>query len=235
MEYIPIKTRVLQPPQDDLFSVLDESLTDVREGDVVVVTSKVVAIHQGRCVEKEGADKLALIKAEADYLIDTTYRDFPLTIKYHTLIASAGIDESNSGDYFALLPKKPFVAAQEIWCYIRQKHKIEQLGVVITDSHLMPFRWGVTGVSIGFWGIKPVEYHKGKKDLFGREIKFSSTNIIDGIAAASGLVSGESGECQPIVIARGVPYLQFSNEDHSKEFLVDPKEDIYRVLFEKYL
>ena len=98
MEYIPIKTRVMQPPQDDLYNVLDEYLTEVKEGDVVLVTSKVVAIHQGQCVPMEGTDKVELIKQEADYLIDAPYREYPLTLKYHTMLASAGIDASNSGD-----------------------------------------------------------------------------------------------------------------------------------------
>jgi F420-0:gamma-glutamyl ligase len=225
----------MQPPQDDLFSVIDEYLTDVKERDVIVVTSKVVAIYQGRCVLKVGADKQQLITQEADYIIDATYREYPLTLKYHAMFASAGIDESNSGDYYSLLPSEPFIIAKEICDYIKKKYNLSKIGVIITDSHLMPFRFGVLGISIGFWGIRPVEYHKGKMDLFGREIKFSSTNLIDGIAAAAGLVAGESHECHPIVIARDVPYLQFSDEDHSKEFLIDPKEDIHRVLFERFI
>ncbi len=158
-----------------------------------------------------------------------------MTIKYNTFIASAGIDESNTGDYYALLPSDPFAAAKEVWEYLKKRHGLTNVGVVITDSHLMPMRWGVMGVSIGFWGIEPVDWHAGKQDLFGRELKVSSTNLIDSMAVAAGLVSGESNECHPVVIARQVPNLVFTDEDKSDVLLVDPKEDIYRVLFEKHL
>lgn len=235
MQFIPVKTGVLHPPQDNLFQLLDEYLSDVQEGDVVLITSKVVAIHQGRCVPIKGSNKAELIEKEADYLIDRPYWKWPLAIKYNTFLASAGIDESNSGAYYALLPEDPFKAAEDIYRYLIRRHKLQNVGVIITDSHLTPLRWGVTNISISFWGIEPVDWHKGKEDLFGRKIQASSTNMIDGIAAGAGIVSGESNECHPVVIARNVPNLRFIEEDRRKVLLVDPKEDVYRVLFEKYI
>jgi len=57
MEFIPIKTRIMQPPKDDLYPLLDEYLTDVEENDVVLISSKVLAIHQGRCIRRSGGEK----------------------------------------------------------------------------------------------------------------------------------------------------------------------------------
>ena len=116
MQYIPIKTRIMQPPQDDLFAVLDESVTDLQEGDILLVTSKVVAIHQGRSVVAEGVDKRALVLQEADYFIEghELYTMSPLAIKHHALFYAAGIDASNADGHYILLPDKPFDAAEAI-------------------------------------------------------------------------------------------------------------------------
>ncbi len=235
MEFIPIKTRILQPPQDDLFAVLDESLTIVEEGDVVLVSSKVIAIHQGRCIPIEGTDKATLVAEEAEHVIDRSYYKYPLTIKYNTFLASAGIDESNSAGYYSLLPADAFGAAKEIWQYLKDKHNLKNVGVIITDSHLTPLRFGCMGVSIAFWGIEPIEFHKGKKDLFGREIHVSSSNMIDSLAAGASLVMGEVAECQPVVIARNVPGLRFTDIDRRHSFLIEPQNDMFRVLFEGHL
>ena len=235
MEYIHVKTRVMHPPQDDLYEVLDASLTDVHDGDVVLVTSKIVAIHQGRCVPIDGTDKDKLVDEEADYRIDRSYFKYPITIKYNTFLAAAGIDASNSGEYYALLPEDPFGAAKEIWEYLRKKHKVENLGVIITDSHHIPFRTGAMGISISFWGIEPVDFHQGKPDLFGRPIEASSTNMVDTIAAGGAIVSGEVDECHPVVIARNVPNLVFTDKDVRHKLLVPPHNDMYKVLFEDFL
>lgn len=235
MEFIPVKTRILQPPQDDLLAVLDESLPELQEKDAVLITSKVVAIHEGRCVPIEGTDKEALVEQEADYLIDRSYYKFPLSIKYNTFIASGGIDESNSAGYYTLLPEDAFLSAKTIWEYLREKHQLQELGVIITDSHLSPLRFGCLGVSIAFWGIEPVEFHQGKPDLFGREIHVSSSNMIDALAAGAALVMGEVAECQPVVIARDVPDLRFTELDRRHSFLIEPQNDMFRVLFENHL
>lgn len=113
MQYLPIKTRRLDPPQDDLYGVLAESIKELKEGDVVLVTSKIVSIHQGLCIPVAEADKRELVKDEADYLIagHEDYHMSPLTIKHNALFYAAGIDESNADGHYILLPKKPFEVA----------------------------------------------------------------------------------------------------------------------------
>ncbi len=213
MELIPIRTRILHPPKDDLLEVLDTSLSDVGEGDVVIITSKVVAIHEGRFVPIEGTDKEALVKREAEYVYQSERQKKPLTITNDALISGAGIDESNGEGYYILLPKDSYISARAIRTHLIKPHGLTRLGVVITDSHSLPFRYGAMSVSIGCWGFLPIESHIGRTDIFGRVMKYSKTNIPDAIAAAATLVSGECDEVQPIQIARGVSNLVWSDDD----------------------
>jgi dihydrofolate synthase / folylpolyglutamate synthase len=235
MQLIPIKTRVLLPPHDDLFAALDESLTDVLPGDIIVVSSKVVSIHEGRCVPIDGTDRAALIESEADVLIPREYWPSPLTVTRHAFIGTAGIDESNGAGYYVLLPKDSFASAQALYTYLSKRFETQSIGVVITDSHSSPFRRGATGISIGFHGFAPMINHVGSLDLFDRPFKIEVTNLVDGIAAAANVVMGETNECQPVVIARGVPNLYFTEEDFREEFLVSPQDDTFRVLYERFL
>ena len=236
MHYIPIKTRVLKPPKDDLYAVLDESLTSVQEGDLILITSKVVAIHQGRCVPVDSIEKKDLVKKEAEFWIEglPKYEQSPLAIKYGALFFAAGIDESNSDGHYILLPEKPFETAKEIWRYLCQKHDIRNLGVIITDSRSEPLRTGCTGISIGFWGFHPTNQHVGKKDLFGYTMQYSSTSIADSVSAGAAAVSGETTECTPIVIARDVPNVRFTETDTRDEMLIPYEDDIYYPLLKKF-
>ena len=117
MELIPIKTRRLEPPQDDFFAVLDESLTGVQEGDVVLISSKIVAIGEGRTAKLDEVDKATLVAQEADLLIPRAYWKSPLTIIRSAFIGTSGIDESNAGEYVVLLPADAFMSAQKIHTY----------------------------------------------------------------------------------------------------------------------
>ncbi len=232
MELIPIKTRILHPPQDDLFEAF--ASLQLQDGDVVAVTSKVVAIHEGRCIPIEGTDKEALVRKETDYILYPASRSKPLTLTNHTFISAAGIDESNGEGYYILLPEDSFASARRIHSHLCEQYALTKLGVVITDSHSLPFRYGAMSVAIGCWGFSPVESHIGRPDLFDRPMQYSKTNIPDAIAAATTLVVGECDEAQPIAIVRGIPNLVFTDEDPQKEFFVPYEEDIYQDLFKDF-
>lgn len=234
MQFIPIKTRRLNPPQDDLLSVLDESCTDVREGDIILVTSKVVGIHQGRCVLKNEVEKNALVQQEADYVLPGGNALFPLTLKYQGFSVAGGVDSSNSGEYYSLLPTAPFEAAKKILEHIKDRHGVDKIAVIITDSCVKPMRVGVVGTAIGWWGMHPTDNHQGKLDLFGNPINFSATNIVDSLAAGSSAVCGEAGESTPVVIVRNVPNVIFTQNDTRQELLTDSKDDVYYPLLKAF-
>lgn len=231
MQFIPVHTRILTPPQDDLLAVLDESCPSLQDGDVVLISSKVVAIHQGRCIPLAEGNKLDLVMNEADHIIPTSYRDMPLTIKYHTFLGNAGIDESNANEHYILLPVHITEFAQRVHTFLCQKYGVTSLGIIVTDSHSIPFRYGALGIALGFWGIRPLASHIGKHDLFGREIRYERSNIVDALAAAATIVSGEVAECQPIVVARDVPQLEFVDVDCSEELFSKFEHDRFRDLY----
>lgn len=235
MQFIPVKTKIFLPPQDDLFHELETVLPPLLDSDVVLISSKVVAISEGRCLNIDEADKAKLVEAEADYIIEADYRPQPLTIKHHTFLGAAGIDESNGNGYFILLPEDSFASAEAIHQFLTKKYQLTHLGIIITDSRSLPLRYGATGVALGWWGIAPLQDHIGASDLFGRAFKYERSNIVDGIAAAANLVSGETDECMPIVIARGIPNLVFKDGNTKDELFSPIEDDTFRVLYRNLL
>ncbi len=233
MQFTPIKTRPLVPPKDDLYDVLDTSLPPLQEGDVLLVTSKVVAIHQGRCVPvTDVSDKDILIRQEAEkYLERDMTAQYPimLTIKHHTLIATAGIDESNANGHYVLWPKDIQQTAQELWEYVRKIRNINDLGIIITDSHSLPLRWGVLGVAIGYFGFNPTTDLRGRPDIFGRPLTMTRQNIPDALAAWGVYLMGEADECTPLCLVRGLD-LEFRDTTANDVFWVEPKDDMYKQM-----
>ncbi len=238
MKVIPIKTRAIVPPRDNLYSVIDSFCPRLKEKDIFVVTSKVLAIHQGRCLPLSQVDsKDELIKQEADLYLKREASPgghVMLAIKKHTLAPSAGIDESNAKDYYILWPENPDRAAREICSYLKKKFSLSKLAVIVTDSHCVPLRYGTVGISIGFYGLKPLEDYRGKKDIFGRKMKISRANIVDGLAAAAVLVMGEGKEKQPLALIRGAEFVGFTRQDTSQDLLIPIKEDIFYPLLKVF-
>lgn len=237
MEYIALKTDVLTPPKQDIWPVLDSVVAKIQPGDLVLITSKIISIHQGRCVPVADADKRALIEAEAEYLIERESIDSPfppLAITHFTILSGAGIDESNADGHYILLPERPFDIAEDVWKYLRDKLGFDNFGIVITDTRTTPMRYGSIGVALAWWGFHPIESHRGKQDLFGRAVKFSTTNIVDAVASGSAAVAGETNEATPVVLARQVPNLRFVNRDTRHEVFKSEKEDLFYPLLKPF-
>ena len=222
----PIKTRILQPPQDDLLAAISESELELQEEDIVIVSSKVVAIHEGRCIPiTDDIDKDELAKKESDVFVERPDSRWKISIVHSAFISSAGVDESNGNGHYVLLPKDPQKSAEELYNFFREKYGVKKLGVVIVDSHSIPLRYGALGISLGWWGIEPITYFTGKPDLFDRPVKYLRTNIADSLAAAGVLAIGEVDEQTPVAVVQGVPHVTFTNRDTSKDLFVPPRED----------
>jgi coenzyme F420-0:L-glutamate ligase len=235
MEILPIKTKKFRPPQDDILAELTKKLTDLREGDIVAISSKIVAIHEGNCVPEAGVDKAFLVEQEAEFSIPRDYWPSPLTVKHHAFIGTAGVDASNADGHYVLLPKDPFASAFVLQEFLRTQSGCKHIGVVITDSHSTPMRRGAIGVSIGYAGFAPTKNLVGTEDIFGREFKIEVANIADSIAAAANVVMGEGNECQPVAIIRGLKNVEFTDELDTDYFMVPYREDTFRVLYERFL
>lgn len=240
MFFLPIKTRPLLPPKDDIYNLFDNYLPKLWEGDVLVITSKIAAIHQGRTVPiKTGsrAEKTRLAMAEADWYVKRPYPSGQysfLTIIHNAMISSAGIDKSNGGGYYVFLPRAPFRLAREIWKYLRRKNKIRKLGVVILDSQSIPLRYGTMGISIGFFGLEPLIDYRGKPDLFGRLLEVTRANVVDSLAVMANLLMGESNESTPLLLLRGAKFIKFTNKSTARKLLVPLKQDMYAPLIKVF-
>lgn len=225
-----IKTRKFLPPKDDLRDLLS-SIKSLEENCVVAVSSKVVAIAEGRCIPIGGISKDALAIQEADKYIprEMSPGGWVLhTVKNNMLIASSGVDESNGAGFYILWPKDPQKAAKKIWQFLSKKFKVKNLGVVITDSRLVPLRRGVVGLALGYFGFVPLRDYRGKKDLFGREFKMETSNLPDSLATAAVLEMGEGAEQTPLAIISDIPYVKFGKTFQSIK--IAEKEDMFYPL-----
>ncbi len=233
MKIKAIRTRVFKP-RENILSFLDDYITKVDEKDIIVVTSKIVALSEGRQAEKTDEDaKEKLIKSESEFCLRTKYV-FYLTIKDGAVMANAGIDESNANGGLILLPGDSFRAAAKIRKYFKEKYGLNNLGVIITDSRCLPLRTGITGVALGYAGIKGLKDYRKKLDIFNRPLKYSRVNVADSLATAAVLCMGEGNEQQPLAIISGAP-AEYSDKVNRNELKIDIKKDLYRPMFEKIM
>ncbi len=220
MRVTPVKTDKITPGSHIIFNVLDNSLSQLKHGSIVAITSKIVAICEGRTVPKEKSDLETLIKDESElYLTHQVSRIGHRTIVQGTLVSGAGIDESNAAGNFVLLPKDSQKSANELRAYLSNKFNLRHVGVLITDSTSTPLRLGASGIALGWSGFKAINDYRGKRDLFGRKIVHSRANIAGALASAATLVMGEGAEQTPIVIIEDVPFVQFQRRNPSKDEL----------------
>lgn len=234
LEFLPIKTRIVRPPKDDILGIIDS--LEIRDGDIVFITSKILGIAEGRTAKVSGASKEELIRQEAERFLPFVNKsgDFHvnLTVTQNVLIPAAGIDESNADGYFVMWPKDPDDSCKKIRDYLIKKYEVKRLGVIATDSHTTPLRWGVTGITIGLSGIEPLRDIRGEPDLFGRKMHVTKVNLIDPLASMAVLLMGESDECTPIVILRGYEGIPFSDNASMDDFKILPENDLYQALIE---
>lgn len=223
------------------------------EGDVLVISSKVVAITQGKVRkiknEKEFQD---LVKAEADVVIASgakqsrrvstgllgpnglarTDNPVTLTMKNNIFIPWAGIDRSNVENGYAVLwPDEPFQVAAALCQSLKKQLKIKRFGVIITDSFCVPLRRGVSGVALGYAGFLGVKDLRGKKDLFGNKLKVTQQGVADNLATAAHLVMGESDEQTPFVLIKNAPVVFTSAKIDPSETVMPKDECLFRNFF----
>lgn len=230
MQIKTIKTRIFCE-NENLLDFILKYVKRVPENSVLVITSKIVALAEGRTVKyKNQSQKIKLIKEESDFAIKTKFTW--LTIKDGMVMASAGIDESNAKGKLILLPKNSFKTAEFLRKYLQKKFKIKKLGILITDSRIFPLRAGIVGVALGYSGFRGIKNYIGKKDIFDRIFKMSRTDVADSLATSAVLCMGEGKEQQPLALITNAP-VEFSDKINKKELCIEPKEDLYQPLFEK--
>lgn len=230
---------------DDLVRIilngLEQTPVALEDNDVIVIASKIVSKSQGRVARladvtpgpraleleaKTGKDArvIELMLQESSEIVRVRRG---LVVTRHNLgfvSANAGIDHSNvqegADDYVLLLPQNPDADAQTFREQI-QNETGKEVAVVIADSHGRPHRLGTIGVAIGSAGLPALEDWRGRKDLFGYELKYTDIGLADMLASAATLLSGQAREGTPLVHIRGATW---SGANGTARDLVRPKE-----------
>ncbi len=236
MQVKAIKTDKITPGSQSLHQVLDQAFPQLEDGSIVAITSKIVAICEGSVVPKEDVDKEALIISESDLYMPkhVSAFGFNFTIRDDTLIASAGIDESNSQDAYVLWPKDAQATANDVRAYLSAKHGVKRLGIIITDSTHRPLRRGSTGIALAHSGFRALRNYVGKPDIFGRPLTVSVASIDGGLAAASVLVMGEGDEQTPLALITDTN-VEFQDRDPNLEELARLSIPLEEDMFAPFL
>jgi len=223
-----IKTKIFKP-KDNLLLFIEKYLPIIKEGSVLAITSKIVALSENRIVEKGGKyNKKNLIKKESQFVLPT--KNTPLmTINDGMVMANAGIDESNADGKIILLPKDSFKIAHTVRNYFKKKYDLDTFGVIITDSRSLPLRVGVTGVALGYAGFEGLKDYTNSLDIFGQPTLFSKVNIADSLATVAVLCMGEGNEQRPLAIINKVS-IEYTNKINKDELKMDIKKDMYKQI-----
>lgn len=236
MKITAIKTQKITDKNKNIYDILDKYIPAFKEKSVLAVTSKIIAICEGRIIKINKADKNKLVEQEADYFLPASSNayNFYLTIKNNLLVATAGIDESNGNGYYVFWPRNLQKSADDIRNYLIKKFSLKSAGVIITDSKTTPQRWGVTGAAIAHSGFFALNDYREKPDIFGKKLKVTQVNVADGLAAAAVLVMGEGNEQTPLAIVEDVSFVKFQKrnptEQELKALQISIEEDLYSPL-----
>ncbi len=217
-------------PGDRIADLVVAATTDIVDGDVVVVTQKIVSKAEGRLVEVDPDDPLshkAAVEAESVRILRRR-GDLIMTETRHGFVcANAGVDLSNvARGQAALLPLDPDRSARRVRDGLRARLGVT-VGVVVSDTFGRPWRRGVTDVAIGVAGIAGVVDLRGTEDALGRTLMVTEVCVADEIAAAAELVMGKSSGV-PVAIVRGVDPTWLREGSVGTEIVRPHQEDLFR-------
>jgi coenzyme F420-0:L-glutamate ligase/coenzyme F420-1:gamma-L-glutamate ligase len=227
---------------DDI-AALVAAAASLDDGDVVVVTSKIVSKAEGRTVELstvEPSEFAAAWAAQWDKdgrVVDLVLREATRVVRmagpvlitetrHGFVCANSGIDQSSSGatGRVVLLPEDPDASARTL------RDRFAQLGVdvavIVSDTFGRPWREGQTDVAIGIAGIAPLHSYIGETDPHGHEFRVQELCVVDELAGAAELVKGNTSRV-PVAIIRGYPW---QRNDHASMAAIirDPARDLFR-------
>jgi len=241
----------LVEPGDDLATLIAEQAAATglqwQDGDVVVVTSKIVSKAEGRLERLSGvfpdeearriADQcgkdpreVALILRESARVSRVAPNVLIVERRDGVVCANAGMDHSNLGtddDVRLLLPEDADRSAAHLREQLEALSGV-QLAVIITDSHGRAFRLGTVGVALGAAGLPGLLDLRGERDLFGNVLIATEVALADEIAAASGLLMGQRDEALPVVVVRGLAWPPDAPHRPAAALVRPRDQDLYR-------
>ncbi len=219
-------------PGDDLAGLIAEAAgpDGLADGDVVVVTQKVVSKAEGKLVAVDPddprghrdvveAETVRVLRRRGDLVISETRHGF--------VCANAGVDLSNvERGYAALLPDDSDRSARRIRDGLRARAGVE-VAVIVSDTFGRPWRRGLTDVAIGCAGIGAIVDLRGTEDGSGRELHVTEVAVVDELAGAADLVLGKATGC-PVAVIRGVDPSWLRRGEVRGELIRPPDEDLFR-------
>ena len=238
-------------PGDDLAALLLEALAatpgtlPLRDGDVLVVTQKVVSKAEGAIVDLEGIEprpeavefgiandrdprQVEVVLREARRVVRMEHGVLITESPHGFICAYGGVDASNvgpgSGSIVTLLPADPDASAAGIRSEITARHGID-IPVVISDSFGRPWRWGIVDVAIGVSGLLPIENLRGSPDRDGRIMKSTVRAVADELASAAELALGKTAG-RPAALVRGAAFTR--GEGRIRDALMPASWDLFR-------
>jgi len=215
---------------DDLAGFIAAAEPDLRDGDVVVVTQKVVSKAEGAMVQLDADDprghkaivedqSVRIVRRRGDLIISETKHGF--------VCANAGVDLSNVDDgWAALLPDDSDRSARRIRDGLRAALGVD-LAIIISDTFGRPWRKGLTDVAIGCAGIHAVVDLRGTEDSRGRELQVTEVCVVDELASAAELVMGKATGVAAAVV-RGIDPTWLGRGEVHAEVVRPSQEDLFR-------
>lgn len=217
-------------PGDDLAALI-ASAADLQDGDVVVVTSKVVSKAEGRLVTVTGdreAERLRLVEQETVRVVARRGTTTIAQTRHGLVLAAAGVDASNvRGDELALLPLDPDASASALRARL-QSLTGRKVAVVISDTLGRPWRMGQTDCGIGSAGLAPIRDARGMTDSHGHVLEVTEIAVADEVAAAAELVKGKA-DGVPVAVVRGLSYDDDDDGRGAAALVRPPEMDWFRL------
>ena len=217
---------------DDLAAIIATAVLDrLDDGDILVITSKIVSKAEGR--QMAAADREDAISAETVRVVATRAYDGGVTRivenRLGIVAAAAGVDASNVPDgTILLLPLDPDASARAL-CTALRNLSGKHVGVIISDTLGRPWREGQTDVAIGAAGVRVLDDLRGGVDSYGRPLEVTMPAVADELAAAGDLVKGKS-KGVPVAVVRGMGRLVVEMDEPGARALVrDASRDMFRL------
>lgn len=228
IEIIPVYGLPEFKKNDDLIEILTTTLKNNSEtllnGDVVIVTQKIISKIEDRAVDLKVTYINEVLKEESTQILRKRGETVIARTRHGFICANAGIDKSNiDKGYALLLPVDPNKTANTIRRKIKAEFDLD-IAVIISDTFGRAWRKGQTNVAIGSSGIEPLTSYIGTTDSYGNDLMATEIAIIDELAGASELVMNKVDEV-PVAIIRGYKY-KFSDKS-TDEIIRSDDEDFF--------
>jgi coenzyme F420-0:L-glutamate ligase/coenzyme F420-1:gamma-L-glutamate ligase len=218
----------------DLAALITGAAPWLANGDVLVVTSKIVSKAEGRTVEvpvdgpERDAARDAVLAAETARTVASRGPTHIVVTHHGFVLAAAGIDASNvERSRLVLLPADPDASARSLRAALRQRYGLD-VAVIITDTMGRPWRLGLVDTAIGAAGVDALADYRGALDPYGNELRLTQMAVIDELAGAAELVKGKCDQV-PVAVVRGLPRLSDVDGAGAVALVRDAEQDMFSL------